>query len=46
MPGRSRLGEFLAHMSDQPLVGLLECVRLVSRRLVPQVVRHSLATPG
>ena len=45
VPGR-RLGEFLARMSDKPLAGLQECARLVSRRLVPQVARHSLETPG
>ena len=39
---RRRLGEFLARMSDKPLAGLRECARLVSRRLVPQVARHSL----
>ena len=46
VPGSRRLGEFLARMSDKPLAGLLECARLVSRRLVPQVARHSLETLG
>ena len=46
MPGSRRLGEFLARMSEKPLAGLLECARLVSRRLVPQVARHSLETLG
>ena len=30
VPDSCRLGEFLAHMSDKSLTGLLECMRLVS----------------
>lgn len=45
-PGSRRLGEHLARMTEPGVAGLEECVRVLSRRLVPQVVRESVEQLG
>ena len=46
VPNSRRLGEFLTHFSDSALQGLQDCVRSVSKRVVPVVAKACYREQG
>ena len=46
VPNSRRLGEFLTHFSDSALDGLRDCVRSVSKRVVPVVAKACYREQG